>query len=46
MGNKPSFDGLKTGLSFTKPTSTKTTSQDKISVNIPQKSTPSPRGHA
>ncbi len=46
MTNKPSFDGLKTGLSFTKPQNIEKTSQDKVSVNTPNRSTPSPRGHA
>lgn len=45
MTNNPSFEGLKTGFSFTKPQNT-AKSEDKVSVNTPNKSTPSPRGHA
>ena len=45
MANGPSFDALKTGISFSRPQSVETP-QEKISVNTPNKSTPSPRGHA
>lgn len=45
MANNPSFDGLKTGFSFKRPQNTDK-SQDKVSVNTPNTTTPSPRGHA
>lgn len=45
MANNPSFDGLKTGLSFKKPQDS-VKPQDKVSINTPNASTPSPRGHA
>lgn len=45
MERNPSLDGLKTGISFTRPQNVDKT-QDKVSVNTPNTSTPSPRGHA